>query len=113
MAVIDWSTYSVVIKNIICNRFSVLVYNSQSETFKLFQHLCFRLKQKWAPGVKSPLQKQILREWRQPKWATDMINVGDPSIPPGIKDSLRRAQERRMGGRPPAETAGNAALTSA
>ena len=62
--------------------------------------------------LKSPLQKQILREWRQPKWATDMINVGDPSIPPGIKDSLRRAQERRMGVRPPAETAGTGAPTS-
>src|SRR6201999_3275375 len=62
--------------------------------------------------LKSPLQKQILHEWRQPKWATDMINVGDPSIPPGIKNSLRRAQERRMGVRPPAETAGTGALAS-
>ena len=64
MAVTDWSTYSVVIKNIICNRFSVLVYNSQSETFKLFQHLCFRLKQKWTPGVQSKYRENFLN-WGQ------------------------------------------------
>src|ERR1700742_727631 len=61
---------------------------------------------------RSKLQSLILYKWKMPTWATDLINAGDPLVPPGIKDSCRHAKPRRPEIPPPVAAAGVEALAS-
>src|ERR1700744_1458563 len=69
----------------------------------------------WAHTETKPrnkLQSLILYTWKMPTWATGLIDAGDPSVPPGIKDSRRRAKSRRSEVPPPATAAGVEASAS-
>src|SRR6201999_590351 len=69
----------------------------------------------WAHTEMKPrnkLQSLILYTWKMPAWATGLIDAGDPSVPPGIKDSRRRAKSRRSEVPPPAAAAGVEASAS-
>src|ERR1700742_1867720 len=69
----------------------------------------------WAHTETKPsnkLQTLILYTGKMPTWATGLIDAGDSLVPPGIKDSRRRAKSRRSEVPPPAAATGVEASAS-